>query len=218
MGFVMKYVNTFILQNEVSFFFNKLAFFLASKKIIDYSFEMIYSNERIEKDDFDDFFISKYNGVNHYIDVLDDNVACFPIHLINDSEFVGDISSYILSKGGFLILHIFSGVDDLSRLYESGFNKTRRNNAFRLEVYNMDWEEIKLPDPNIYVDYLNEERYQEVCRDYDLINLGPAIISLNKVVHATLSYITFDDEFDCGEFEKFKEIIDEIGVLLCMVE
>ncbi|CAK6617747.1 hypothetical protein PS9952019_17925 [Providencia stuartii] len=42
----MNYDNAFILQNETAFFFDKLAKFLASNKMMDYSFEMVYSSEK----------------------------------------------------------------------------------------------------------------------------------------------------------------------------
>ncbi|SST05383.1 Uncharacterised protein [Acinetobacter baumannii] len=42
----MNYVNTFILQNDIPFFLKKLANFLMSNKMMDYSFEMVYSSEK----------------------------------------------------------------------------------------------------------------------------------------------------------------------------
>ncbi|WP_323806839.1 hypothetical protein [Providencia stuartii] len=91
--------------------------------------------------------MSKYNGELKFVDVLDDNIICYPVRLINNIEFVRDISSYISPDDGFLIIHIFSDIDDLSSLYKSGFCQTKRSKAFRLEIYNIEWDAIKLPPP-----------------------------------------------------------------------
>ncbi|HFY9991509.1 TPA: hypothetical protein ACIIU2_004293, partial [Providencia stuartii] len=203
----MKYANTFFLQNEIPFFFDKLAKFLASNKMMDYSFEMAYSSEKKiasyefnEYDEFDVFFMSKYNGELKPVDVLDVDIICYPVRLINNIEFVRDISSYISPDDGFLIIHIFSDIDDLSSLYKSGFCQTKKSKAFRLEIYNIEWEMIKLPDPSMYFDHLSEEKYKKINNSYDLINLGPAIIPLNKITHINMSYITSLNEFNISEY------------------
>ncbi|AFH94081.1 hypothetical protein ACU7RR_003933 [Providencia stuartii] len=219
----MKYGNTFILQNETPFFFDKLAKFLASNKMMDYSFEMAYSSEKKavsyefnEYDEFDVFFMSKYNGELKSVDVLDVDIICYPVSLINNIEFVRDISSYISPDDGFLIIHIFSDIDDLSSLYKSGFCQTKRSKAFRLEIYNVEWEAIKLPDPNLYINSLSEEVYQEIDSGYDLIDLGPVMISLNKVTHINMSYIDNLNEFNDFEYAEFNKVVDEIGVALSL--
>lgn len=213
----MNYVNTFILQNEIPFFFDKLARFLASNKMMDYSFEMGYSNgKKTKPSEFDDIFMSKYNGELKFVDVLDDNILCFPVRLINNIEFVRDISSYISPDDGFLIIHIFSDIDDLSSLYKSGFCQTKRSKAFRLEIYNIEWAAIKLPNPSLYTNSLSEEVYQEIESNYDLIALGSAIISLNKIVRINMSYIDNLNEFNDFEYAEFHKVVDEIGIALSL--
>ncbi|EPK6163617.1 hypothetical protein KY207_002696 [Providencia stuartii] len=213
----MNYDNAFILQNETAFFFDKLAKFLASNKMMDYSFEMVYSSEKkISSNEFDDIFMSKYNGELKFVDVLDDNIICYPVRLINNIEFVRDISSYISPDDGFLIIHIFSDIDDLSSLYKSGFCQTKRSKAFRLEIYNIEWDAIKLPPPNSYIKFLSEEVYQEIDSYYDLIDLGPVMISLNKIVRINMSYIDNLNEYNDSEFAKFHKVVDEIGIALSL--
>ncbi|AIN64193.1 hypothetical protein AAH235_004058 [Providencia stuartii] len=213
----MNYVNTFILQNDIPFFFKKLANFLMSNKMMDYSFEMVYSSEKkISSNEFDDIFISKYNGELKPFDELDDNLICYPVRLINNIEFARDISSYITLDDGYLIIHMFLDIDDLSSLYKSGFCQTKRSKAFRLEIYNVEWEAIKLPNPNLYIDSLSEKAYQEIDSSYDLIALGAAMISLNKVTHINMSYIDNLNEFNDSEFAKFHKVVDEIGIALSL--
>ncbi|MDN0008585.1 hypothetical protein QVM88_20270 [Providencia stuartii] len=219
----MNYDNAFILQNETAFFFDKLAKFLASNKMMDYSFEMAYSSEKKivsyefnEYDEFDVFFMSKYNGELKSVDVLDVDIICYPVSLINNIEFVKDISSYISPDDGFLIIHIFSDIDDLSSLYKSGFCQTKRSKAFRLEIYNIEWDAIKLPPPNLYIKFLSEEVYQEIDSNYDLIDLGPVMIPLSKIVRINMSYIDNLNEYNDSEFAKFHKVVDEIGIALSL--
>ncbi|EOD2822721.1 hypothetical protein ACJLWH_003639 [Providencia stuartii] len=213
----MNYVNTFILQNEIPFFFDKLARFLASNKMMDYSFEMGYSNgKKTKPSEFDDIFMSKYNGELKFVDVLDDNILCFPVRLINNIEFVRDVSSYIAPDDGYLIIDIFLNIEDISSLYKSGFFKTSKNNSLRFEIYNVEWEAIKLPDPNLYINSLSEKVYQEIDSGYDLIALGPAMIPLNKVTHINMSYIDNLNEFNDFEYAEFHKVVDEIGIALSL--
>ncbi|EOG1933897.1 hypothetical protein ACQFZT_004466 [Providencia stuartii] len=149
-------------------------------------------------------------------DELDDNLICYPVHLINNIEFARDISSYITLDDGYLIIHMFLDIDDLSSLYKSGFCQTKRSKAFRLEIYNVEWEAIKLPNPNLYIDSLSEKVYQEIDSSYDLIALGPAMISLNKVTHINMSYIDNLNEFNDSEYAEFHKVVDEIGVALSL--
>lgn len=111
---------------------------------------------------------------------------------------------------------MFLDIDDLSSLYKSGFCQTKRSKAFRLEIYNVEWEAIKLPNPNLYIDSLSEKAYQEIDSSYDLIALGAAMISLNKVTHINMSYIDNLNEFNDSEFAKFHKVVDEIGIALSL--
>lgn len=160
--------------------------------------------------------MSKYNGELKSVDVLDIDIICYPVSLINNIEFARDISSYISPDDGFLIIHIFSDIDDLSSLYKSGFCQTKRSKAFRLEIYNIEWAAIKLPDPSLYTNSLSEEVYQEIDSGYDLIALGAVMISLNKIVRINMSYIDNLNEFNDSEFAKFHKVVDEIGVALSL--
>ncbi|WP_317697318.1 hypothetical protein [Xylocopilactobacillus apis] len=93
---------------------------------------------------------------------------------------------------------------------------------FRFEISKLDWEVIKLPNPYLYTEDFSENLYQEIDQNYDLINLGPAIISLQKPWHVEFNFISEKQYADDLVFDKknevfieFNKIISDIGKLLC---
>lgn len=74
----------------------------------------------------------------------------------------------------------------------------------------------KITPPNSYIKFLSEEVYQEIDSNYDLIDLGPVMISLNKIVRINMSYIDNLNEYNDSEFAKFHKVVDEIGIALSL--
>lgn len=97
---------------------------------------------------------------------------------------------------------IFYDIVDLAQAYNNDFKSTVNNELFRFEIYKLDWEVIKPPNPYLYIDTLPDDIYHQIDNDYDLVNLGQATISLKKPLHITLNLVTNIDSHKEPLFNK----------------
>lgn len=217
----MGYINTFISQSNPSNFFYFLHDYLLNKNTVTFSFELILSQDDEDSESYFYYFSEKYKKYIKRHQFADQEILSFEHHSLKNPDLINDMTRHIES-GGFLTLIVFYDILDLAQVYENGFRRTVKNELFRFDMYRLDWEAIKLPNPYLYTDVLPDDVFQQIDNDYDLLNLGQATISLNNPLHVTFNLVSDTEATDEQLFNKqnplfqrFNNIVDEISVQLC---